>query len=74
MVLTSVSHWGFISIYTRALQLSSSALALLIQDNTGVCVNQSEYSFSFLFSFSSIDVIIGIIELSFGYQFATSLM
>ena len=68
MVLTSVSHWGFISIYTRAHQLSSSA-QLLIQDNTGVCVNQSEYSFSFLFRFSSIDFIIGIIDLSFGYQF-----
>ena len=37
-----------------------------------MCVNQSEYSFSFLFGFSSIDFIIGIFELSFGYQFATS--
>ena len=45
------------------------SLAFLIQDNTGVCVNQSEYSFSFLFRFSSIDFIIGIIYLSFGYQF-----
>ena len=44
-------------------------LSFLIQVNTGVCVNQSEYSFSFLFSFSSIDFIIGIIDLSFGYQF-----
>ena len=47
-------------------------LSFLIQDNTGVCVNLSEYSFPFLFGFSSIDFIIGIFELSFGYQFATS--
>ena len=39
MVLTSVSHWGFISIYTRA-HLLSAQLSFLSQDNIGACANQ----------------------------------
>ena len=74
MVLTNLSAIGASFLSTLVLINYQVQLSFLIQDNTGVCVNQSEYSFSFLFGFSSIDFIIGIIELSFGYQFATSFL
>ena len=45
MVLTSVSDWGFISIYTRALLLSSRQFSFLSPDNIGACANQIRIDF-----------------------------
>ena len=54
MVLTSAIRASFLS--TLVLINYQVQLSFLIQDNTGVCVNQSEYSFSFLFSFFPVSI------------------